>query len=217
MPKKKQPARTKPVKKGEIQRDPFEHEQNQAKPKIERIIISDELTEILVKGFSKDVPPRNQIAQLKPLAERLDVGLDHLAKAESLLDERNEISDLDKFNFHMDLTRSEIGYWYFGTQLLLAVLKADKFDTGCKRDRLDNLGKAMVKAWNAFMKEKGHIPTASELWERIPERGHIQEKTEEQIIYWKGSKDNEPSTSYKSFQNRYTRIKKKLSPKTISK
>jgi hypothetical protein len=218
MPKKKQPAKTKPVKKIKIQREALEYQQIEANCEDDGISPAEEVGELLIKGFSATVLPRNQIALLKPLAERFDVGLDDLAEAESLIDERGEVSDLHEFNDHMEGARILIAIVYFGRNLLLKEEKWSKFEEGCRRDRLDNLGEAMVKAWHAFVKDEGRIPKAFELWDWIPQGGHITEKDSDNTIYWKRSngKDALP-TSYKSFKNRYTLLKKKLSSSTISK
>jgi hypothetical protein len=100
------------------------------------------------------------------------------------------------------------------SDIALLAKKGLAFTHGSKSDRLDNLGKAMKKALNRFIKEKGTEPTAFELYDWIPESGTILEKEPDtQRIHWKRANDTETSTSFKSFQNRYTSLKKKLTSK----
>jgi hypothetical protein len=211
MPRKKKSAKTRPVKEVKIQGGALEHELIKANCEHDGISPDKRLTEILVKGFSKDLSPRNQIALLKPVAERFDAGLYDLAQAEILINDRGEALDLDEFNKCIEKARTIIG-------LAQVIPIVEPFITGRRKARLDNLGKAMEKAWYAFVKEEGRIPTAFELWDWIPQGGHILEKTEHMTIYWKRSNGKDaPPTSYKSFKNRYTALKKKLSSSTISK
>jgi hypothetical protein len=92
--------------------------------------------------------------------------------------------------------------------------KGMKFTQGPKHKRMDNLGKAMKKAWEDFIEEQGSDPSCFEVWDWIPEERSILEKeSDTQRIHWKRSDGTEISTSYKSFQNRYTVLKKKLTSK----
>jgi hypothetical protein len=52
--------------------------------------------------------PRGRVAKWKPHAERLGVGLDHLAKAERLIDGTGEVLDLETFSHHMAYAQNEI-------------------------------------------------------------------------------------------------------------
>jgi len=95
--------------------------------------------------------------------------------------------------------------------LMLLAAKGQAFTDGPKHNRSDNLAKAMKKAWKIFMKEHKESPTAFELWDWIPIGGSIQEKEPDtQTISWKSADGGEKTTSFKSFQNRYTSLKKKL-------
>jgi hypothetical protein len=81
------------------------------------------------------------------------------------------------------------------------------FRQGPKYDRRDNLGREIERAFRA----KGLKVSSRETWadfQRLGESGHkiIQEVTDDEI-YWKGRKE---PTSFRSFQNRFYRIRKRL-------
>jgi hypothetical protein len=84
-----------------------------------------------------------------------------------------------------------------------------KFKNGRKRSRNDALKKVMIASIQEYKNETSKLPSAKELWNLIPEDGNIQEKTED-TIYWKRKNGKETSTTFKSFQHRYTKLKKNI-------
>jgi hypothetical protein len=63
------------------------------------------------EGFTKMLEAnseRGRIAKWKPHAERLGVGLDDLAEAESLIDDRGRVADIDRFDLHLTRARADI-------------------------------------------------------------------------------------------------------------
>ena len=91
-------------------------------------------------------------------------------------------------------------------------LKAQPFTKASSQPRSDSLKNAMTKTLEELVRQKGKFPTARELWNAVSVVGDIQEKDDE-IIYWKRANGTEESTPFKSFQNRYTRIKKEIQKK----
>lgn len=87
------------------------------------------------------------------------------------------------------------------------IVRGKKFDAGPRGKRLDALGKAMVGAWREYEKEHGRAPMARQLWHFLPLGGCVQEK-DDGVIFWKRSNGKEEKTRFKSFQTRYTALKK---------
>jgi hypothetical protein len=96
-----------------------------------------------------------------------------------------------------------------------------KFREGPKENRFDNLSKAMSKAWDAYREEKGSIPSARNVYDWLKVKGAVQEKEEADdrtpiAIHWKRTNGKEEKTTYHSFKNRYTLLKKKKLSKSKS-
>jgi hypothetical protein len=134
-------------------------------------------------------------------------------KLYDMLDPYREIDDLRE-------------HWEHALDILEAVvpsvLKGRKFDRGPNHSRSDNLTRAMAKAWRACERERGSIPTARNVYDWLEEKGNVLEKEEADdgtpvAIHWKRARGKEEKTSYKSFLNRYTRLKEKLSLHQTSK
>jgi len=172
----------------------------------------------LLKQFTKGLPPRDQVDRWKPHAQRLGVSLEDLAMAESLIDQGGHVKPRGKETFKACLARLQLAVELAQAEqtFIPLAVKGQKFDKGPKSDRVDTLAKQMRKAWTAFIKENRRAPTAFELWDWIPETGKILEKTADNVIHWKRANGEETSTEFKSFQNRYTTLKKKLSRNVTS-
>jgi hypothetical protein len=90
-----------------------------------------------------------------------------------------------------------------------AALKGQKFNDGPKCKRMDALSEAMLKNWQDFKQREERDPTAAELWKLVDD-DCIQEKDEDdQVIYWRRANGKETKTAFKSFQQRFTNLKKK--------
>lgn len=94
----------------------------------------------------------------------------------------------------------------------LAII-GQKFTDGPKKNRLDVLGKIMLKTIKDYNEFNGELPTARQLWEAIPINDYIQEKVQVeeeglQYIDWRTPSGVPKSTSFKSFQARITLLKK---------
>ncbi len=95
-------------------------------------------------------------------------------------------------------------------------LRAKPFTEAPKRERLDSLGEEMLTLWRKYFSEHGRHPSAKELWTELSENDIVQEiddgsgDTRQWIIYWKTKSGKEQATSFKSFQTRYTTLKKKI-------
>jgi hypothetical protein len=82
--------------------------------------------------------------------------------------------------------------------------------SGPKNNRMDMLSKAMLNTWREFARKHHRHPKAFELWEALPIDRHIQEKEiDDRTIYWIRGNGGQARTSFKSFQNRYTKLRKK--------
>jgi len=89
-----------------------------------------------------------------------------------------------------------------------------KFIEGRKHERVDNLNKAIINAWEKFIKETAMKPTARNVYDWLEVKGNILEKEEGDngdpiAIHWKRSKDKEERTSYHTFESRLSRLRKK--------
>lgn len=80
---------------------------------------------------------------------------------------------------------------------------------GPKKNRMDELAKAMCHTIEKYVRENLRLPTAKELWGKLPIKKNIQE-IEDDTIFWKRSNGKETKTTFKAFQNRYTRYRKKI-------
>jgi hypothetical protein len=89
--------------------------------------------------------------------------------------------------------------------------KMKKFEHGGKKKRLDALGLVMKETFLELIKDKGRSPTALELWGAL--RGQCVQEIVDDTLYWRRRNGKEETTSFKSFQNRYTNLKKKLKNK----
>ncbi len=95
-------------------------------------------------------------------------------------------------------------------------LRVKPFIEAPKRERLDALSEEMLSLWRKYFSEHGRHPSAKELWTELSENDIVQEiddgsgDTRQWTIYWKTKSGKERATSFKSFQTRYTTLKKKI-------
>ena len=89
------------------------------------------------------------------------------------------------------------------------------FRTGPKKPRQDALARLMERTYDALSEENGRPPTDKDLWAALPDHDSAEilcyDQNDPDAILWtcngRGRK-----TSWKSFQNRLTRLRKKKSP-----
>jgi|GEM_PF-3430962 len=94
------------------------------------------------------------------------------------------------------------------TTLQRSAEHGEKFCTH-KKKRQDPLSKEIMKICLSFKEKNGRLPHVREVWKSLPLNKYIQE-IEDDIIYWKTNKNPDKKTSFKSFQHRLTKIKKKI-------
>lgn len=88
--------------------------------------------------------------------------------------------------------------------------------TGGPPKNIDALSKLMMQTAFELYKKKGRYPTATQLWYALDDDDIIQEKVKKSgdkkdwVIYWITPKDKEKTTKFNKFEERYTRLKKKL-------
>ena len=129
---------------------------------------------------------------------------------------RKLIKEKDYFSAHCIMT--ELLYDLFVKYLVYSLSQIEyskKFKHGPKSPRHDNLSTAMIKAWREFVKEHKQDPKCFEVYDWITEgEGNIQEKDPDtQTIYWVDSQKIERTTTYNTFKNRFTKIKRELKSK----
>lgn len=83
-----------------------------------------------------------------------------------------------------------------------------KFSNGPKQPRQDVLSREIEKTYIKLLKHNKKDPSAKEVWKSLSTGKDIQE-IDDEIIYWKNSRNSDKKTFFKSFQHRLTNIKKK--------
>jgi len=84
-----------------------------------------------------------------------------------------------------------------------------KFIEGPKRPRLDALGRLILDTMTDLEGEMRRRPKAKEIWESLPIGDVVQEREGYDTVWWQ-SKGREKKTTFRSFENRVTKIRKKL-------
>ena len=85
------------------------------------------------------------------------------------------------------------------------------WDAGREKTRMDALSKAMWKTMLEFQRKHDRLPTAKELWKKLPIGKYVQEKDEEDLsIYWRDGTGLEKTAIFHNFEKRLTNLKKKF-------
>ena len=211
MSKNKQPTKTKPVEIIQTRYGvlPGEEIRMDAKARISSRVFPE-----VGKKWKQALYPPDRIAKVKAHAKQLGVDIEPLVvKAESLLDKHGYPKDIFVFNELLQQAWAEIEHGYAKTLKRLAQ-KGLKFTKGPTAARLDNLGKAMVKAWRIALKDIGPKPTTRNVYDCMEVKGNILEKEEDDngdpiSIHWIRRNGKEESTAYHTFENRLTRLKQR--------
>lgn len=154
--------------------------------------------------------PRGDINRWRPLANKVGAGIEKLAEAESLIDNLGNVSsdNLPLFKKLFNEARQEIALESNEITVIPLAKKGQKFNDGPKSNRLDRLGEEMKYRWEEFLDNHGKNPKAKELWD-IVDASFIQEKEQDDMVIFWESGGKEKKTDFKTFQKRYTNLKKK--------
>ena len=86
---------------------------------------------------------------------------------------------------------------------------AQRMKEGSKKPRENALDKSLEKVLDELIARNSKMPTAREVWIELAPDKCIQE-VDEDTIFWKSPKGKENTTQFHSFENRLTKLKKKL-------
>jgi hypothetical protein len=92
---------------------------------------------------------------------------------------------------------------------LPAAIHGLKFIKGPKRPRLDALGRLILDTMRDLEGELRRRPKAKEIWASLPKGDVVQELEGYDTVWWR-SNGREKETTFRSFENRVTKIRKQF-------
>ena len=141
------------------------------------------------------------------------------AKKQPLTEE--ERSQFEVYLEYLGLDEEDVLFWIENNRRRLqydrrlleraspAAIHGLKFMEGHKRQRLDALGRLILDTMRDLEGEMRRGPKAKEIWESLPIGDVVQEREGYDTVWWQ-SKGREKKTTFRSFENRVTKIRKKL-------